>query len=140
MCFPAVAAPMSSCQYTMVPLQGLALVGHCPLDTHMTAPHGVYPANGEYTPNGKPKHCLSGLQQVKKQNKNKTRFYTIHEFLFEYLMYARLSVQDSVDCDMECDTLLQQPNGHLPVYHYSTRCVFIITLIYFLMYWTNTVK
>ncbi|XP_012773433.2 brother of CDO isoform X1 [Maylandia zebra] len=90
MCFPAVAAPMSSCQYTMVPLQGLALVGHCPLDTHMTAPHGVYPANGEYTPNGKPKHCLPGLQQ------------------------------DSVDCDMECDTLLQQPNGHLPVYHYST--------------------
>lgn len=51
----------------MVPLQGLALVGHCPLDPHMTAPHGVYPANGEYTQNGKahhPKECLPGLQQV----------------------------------------------------------------------------
>lgn len=68
LCFPAVAAPVSSCQYTMVPLQGLALVGHCPLDGHMAAPHGVYPANGEYTPNGKPHHnthCLPGLQQVK---------------------------------------------------------------------------
>ena len=68
LCFPAVAAPVSSCQYTMMPLQGLALVGHCPLDGHMAAPHGVYPANGEYTPNGKPHHnthCLPGLQQVK---------------------------------------------------------------------------
>ncbi|XP_028289245.1 brother of CDO isoform X2 [Parambassis ranga] len=94
LCFPAVATPVSSCQYTMVPLQGLALVGHCPLDGHMTAPHGIYPANGEYTPNGKlhhPKHCLPGLQQ------------------------------DDVDCDMECDTLLPQtvPNGHLAVYRYS---------------------
>ncbi|XP_008298953.1 brother of CDO isoform X2 [Stegastes partitus] len=94
LCFPAVAAPVSSCQYTMVPLQGLALVGHCPLDAHMNAQHGVYPANGEYTPNGKPhqpKHCLPGLQQ------------------------------DEVDCDMECDTLLPPTvsNGHLPVYHYS---------------------
>lgn len=68
MCFPTVATPVSSCQYTMVPLQGLALVGHCPLDAHMTAPHGVYPPNGEYIPNGKPHHpthCLPGLQQVK---------------------------------------------------------------------------
>ncbi|CAJ1082159.1 brother of CDO isoform X2 [Xyrichtys novacula] len=95
LCFPAVAAPVSSCQYTMVPLQGLALVGHCPLDGHMTAPHVVYPANGEYTPNGKlhhPTHCLPGLQQ------------------------------EEADCDMECDTLLPQTvsNGHVPVYHYST--------------------
>ncbi|XP_074549332.1 brother of CDO [Halichoeres trimaculatus] len=95
MCFPAVAAPVSSCQYTMVPLQGPALVGHCPLDGHMTAPHGVYPANGEYTPNGKPHyptHCLPGLQQ------------------------------EEGECDMECDTLLPQTvsNGHVPVYHYST--------------------
>ncbi|XP_074478713.1 brother of CDO isoform X2 [Sebastes fasciatus] len=95
MCFPAVASPVSSCQYTMVPLQGLALVGHCPLDGHMTAPHGIYPVNGEYTPNGKPHHpthCLPGLHQ------------------------------DEVNYDMECDTLLPQTvsNGHLPVYHYST--------------------
>ncbi|KAM6900235.1 brother of CDO [Xenentodon cancila] len=96
LCFPAVAAPVSSCQYTMVPLQGLALVGHCPLDPHMAAPHGVYPGNGEYTPNGKahhPKHCLPGLHQ------------------------------DQVDCDMECDTLLPQTNGHLPIYHYSSSSV-----------------
>lgn len=69
LCFPAMATPVSSCQYTMVPLQGLALVGHCPLDGHMTAPHGVYPANGECAPNGKahhPTHCLPGLQQVNK--------------------------------------------------------------------------
>ncbi|XP_024859620.1 brother of CDO isoform X2 [Kryptolebias marmoratus] len=95
LCFPAVAAPVSSCQYTMVPLQGLALVGHCPLDAHMAAPHGVYPANGEYVQNGKahhPKDCLPGMQQ------------------------------DEVDCEMECDSLLPQTmsNGHLPVYHYST--------------------
>ncbi|XP_029978702.1 brother of CDO [Sphaeramia orbicularis] len=94
-CFPAVATPVSSCQYTMVPLHGLALVGQCPLDAHMATPHGVYPANGEYTPNGKPHHathCLPGLQQ------------------------------EEVDCDMECDTLLPQSvsNGHLPVYHCST--------------------
>ncbi|KAG7526934.1 hypothetical protein JOB18_047033 [Solea senegalensis] len=95
LCFPAVASSVSPCQYTMVPLQGLALVGHCPLDAHMTAPHGVYPVNGEYTANGKPHHQthrLPGLQQ------------------------------NEVDCDMECDTLLPQTlsNGHLPVYHYST--------------------
>ncbi|XP_062235455.1 brother of CDO [Platichthys flesus] len=95
LCFPAVASPVSSCQYTMVPLQGLALVGHCPLDAHVTAPHGVYPANGEYTPNGKlhhPTHCRPGLQQ------------------------------NEVDCDLERDTLLPRPvsNGHVPVYHYST--------------------
>lgn len=95
LCFPAVAAPVSSCQYTMVPLQGLALVGHCPLDAHMTSPHGVYPSNGEYIPNGKhhhTKHCLPGLQQ------------------------------DEVDCDMECNTLLPQTvsNGHLPIYHYNS--------------------
>uniref|UniRef100_A0A3Q4AHC3 Cell adhesion molecule-related/down-regulated by oncogenes n=1 Tax=Mola mola TaxID=94237 RepID=A0A3Q4AHC3_MOLML len=96
LCFPAVAAPVSSCQYTMVPLQGLALVGHCPLDAHMAAPHGVYPANGECNANGKPHHptrCQPGLQQ-------------------------------EADFDMECDTLLPQAvsNGHLPVYHYSTSC------------------
>ncbi|XP_029314128.1 brother of CDO isoform X2 [Cottoperca gobio] len=92
LCFPAVAVPVSSCQYTMVPLQGLTLVGRCPLDSHMTVPHGIYPVNGECPPNGKPHyptHCLAGLQQ-------------------------------EVDCDMECDTLLPLANGHLPVYHYSS--------------------
>lgn len=78
LCFPAVAAPVSSCQYTMVPLQGLALVGHCPLDGHITAPHAVYPANGECTTNGKPhhpSHCLPGLPRVKKK-KTKNSFST----------------------------------------------------------------
>lgn len=69
MCFPAVASPVPSCQYTMVPLQGLALVGRCPLDGHMTAPHGVYRVNGECGMNGKP-HRLPGQQQVKKQSVN----------------------------------------------------------------------
>ncbi|MEQ2217441.1 hypothetical protein XENOCAPTIV_010309, partial [Xenoophorus captivus] len=81
LCFPTVAAPVSTCQYTMVPLQGLALVGHCPLDSHMMPPRSVYPANGEYIQNGKAQHCLAGLQQ------------------------------DEVDCDLECDTLLPQTNG-----------------------------
>lgn len=93
--FPTLATPMSTCQYTMVPLHGLALVGQCPLDAHMTAPHVVYPTNGEYTPNGKPHHatqCLPGLQQ------------------------------EELDSEAEGDTLLPQPvpNGHLPIYHCST--------------------
>ncbi|MED6253852.1 hypothetical protein ATANTOWER_004926, partial [Ataeniobius toweri] len=91
LCFPTVAAPVSTCQYTMVPLQGLALVGHCPLDSHMMPPRSVYPANGEYIQNGKAQHYLAGLQQ------------------------------DEVDCDLECDTLLPQTNGHLPLYQYSSR-------------------
>ncbi|XP_027860655.1 brother of CDO [Xiphophorus couchianus] len=91
LCFPTVAAPVSACQYTMVPLQGLALVGHCPLDSHMSPSRNVYPANGEYIQNGKAQHCLPGLQQ------------------------------DGVDCDLECNTLLPQANGHLPLYQYSSR-------------------
>ncbi|XP_014037009.1 brother of CDO isoform X2 [Salmo salar] len=94
LCFPAVASPVSSCQYTMVPLQGLALVGHCPLDPHLPPPHAVYPPIGLYTSNGKhhrPTHCLPGLHQ------------------------------EDVEYDMECGTLLAQTmsNGHVPVYHYS---------------------
>ncbi|XP_061661139.1 brother of CDO [Syngnathoides biaculeatus] len=57
LCFTAVAAPVSSsCQYTVVPLQGLALMGHCPVDGHMTVPHAVYPPNGDYLHNGKAHH------------------------------------------------------------------------------------
>ncbi|KAM9552410.1 brother of CDO-like isoform 1-T2 [Salvelinus alpinus] len=94
LCFPAVAHPVSSCQYTMVPLQGLALVGHCPLDPHLPPPHTIYPPNRECTPNGKhhyPTHRLPGLRQ------------------------------EDVEYDMECGTLLAQTmsNGHAPVYHYS---------------------
>ncbi|XP_076146759.1 brother of CDO [Alosa pseudoharengus] len=91
LCFPAVAPPVSSCQYTMVPLQGMALMGHCPLDPHLAPTHTIYP-NGEYIPNGKvPTHTLPGMHQ------------------------------EEGDCEMECDTLLPQslPNGHAPVYHYA---------------------
>uniref|UniRef100_A0A8B9KJY2 BOC cell adhesion associated, onco regulated n=1 Tax=Astyanax mexicanus TaxID=7994 RepID=A0A8B9KJY2_ASTMX len=63
MCFPPVATPLPSCQYTMVPLQGMALVGHCPLDSRLTPGHAVYAPKGEYTANGK-HHCLPGLHQV----------------------------------------------------------------------------
>ncbi|XP_037312270.2 brother of CDO isoform X2 [Pungitius pungitius] len=96
LCFPAAAAPASSCQYTMVPLQGLALAGHCPLDGRSAPPpHGVYPANREYAPNSKacpPTRRLTGRQQ------------------------------EEGDCDLECDTLLPHTmsNGHVPVYHYSS--------------------
>ncbi|XP_028972156.2 brother of CDO [Esox lucius] len=91
LCFPAMASPVPSCQYTVVPLQGLALVGHCPLDPHLPLRHAAYP-NGDYTPNGKhhhPTRCLPGLNQ------------------------------DEVACDMECDSLLSQTNGQGPGYRYS---------------------
>lgn len=51
--FPALAATVSPCQYTMVPLQGLALGRPCPLDPHLTSAHTVYAPKGEYIPNGK---------------------------------------------------------------------------------------
>ncbi|XP_072306937.1 brother of CDO [Eucyclogobius newberryi] len=94
--FPALATPVSNCQYTMVPLHGLALVGQCPLDGHMTAPRVVYPTNGEYMSNGKPHHatqCLPGVQQ------------------------------EDMESEAEGDTLLPQsvPNGHLPIYQCSTN-------------------
>lgn len=69
MCFPAVAAPLSSCQYTMVPMQGMALVGHCPVDSHLTPGHTVYTPKGEYNANGKHHtHRLPGLHQVRIQH------------------------------------------------------------------------
>ncbi|MCJ8745824.1 hypothetical protein PDJAM_G00134860 [Pangasius djambal] len=92
MCFPAVAAPLSSCQYTMVPMQGMALVGHCPVDSHLTPGHTVYAPKGEYTANGKHHtHRLPGLHQ------------------------------EDADCEMENGTFLPQrlSNGHARAYHYS---------------------
>ncbi|XP_066532707.1 brother of CDO isoform X2 [Hoplias malabaricus] len=62
LCFSSVAAPLSSCQYTMVPLQGRVLMGHCPLDPHLTPGHTAFNAKAEYTTNGK-HHCLPGLHQ-----------------------------------------------------------------------------
>ncbi|XP_061614366.1 brother of CDO isoform X2 [Phyllopteryx taeniolatus] len=93
LCFPAVAAPVSSsCQYTMVPLQGLALVGHCPADGHLTVPHAVYPPNGDYGHNGKARH-----------NQHLTRSLRPEE----------------ADCDTECDTLLPHglANGYFSARH-----------------------
>ncbi|XP_076851868.1 brother of CDO [Brachyhypopomus gauderio] len=92
MCFPAVAGPLSSCQYTMVPLQGMTLVGHCPLDAHVAPNRTVYAPKGEYTANGKTHtHCLPGLHL------------------------------EDTDCEMECGTLLPQTlsNGHPHAFHYS---------------------
>ncbi|KAK3515531.1 hypothetical protein QTP70_024213, partial [Hemibagrus guttatus] len=92
MCFPAVAAPLSSCQYTMVPMQGMALVGHCPVDSHLSPGHTVYAPKGEYTSNGKHHtHRLPGLHQ------------------------------EDADCEMENSTFLPQrlSNGHAHAYHYS---------------------
>ncbi|XP_016296715.1 brother of CDO-like [Sinocyclocheilus anshuiensis] len=51
--FPALAATVSPCQYTMVPLQGLALGRPCPVDPHLTPAHTIYAPKGEYIPNGK---------------------------------------------------------------------------------------
>ncbi|KAK1806183.1 hypothetical protein P4O66_000077 [Electrophorus voltai] len=91
MCFPAVAGPLSSCQYTMVPLQGMTLVGHCPLDSHVAPNRTVYAPKAEYTANGKNHpHCLPGLHL------------------------------EDTDCEMECGTLLPQTlsNGHPRAFHY----------------------
>lgn len=51
--FPALAATVSPCQYTMVPLQGLALGRPCPVDPNPTPAHTIYAPKGEYIPNGK---------------------------------------------------------------------------------------
>lgn len=49
----------------MVPMQGMALVGHCPVDSHLTPGHTVYAPKGEYTANGKHHiHRLPALHQV----------------------------------------------------------------------------
>ncbi|KAJ8413172.1 hypothetical protein AAFF_G00091680 [Aldrovandia affinis] len=51
LCFPAVTAPVSSCQYTMVPLQGLPLGS-------ATDPHTEHPHNGKH-----PAYCTPHLPQ-----------------------------------------------------------------------------
>uniref|UniRef100_A0A8C2KIV9 BOC cell adhesion associated, oncogene regulated n=1 Tax=Cyprinus carpio TaxID=7962 RepID=A0A8C2KIV9_CYPCA len=51
--FPTLAATVSPCQYTMVPLQGLALGRPCPVVPHLTPAHTIYSPKGEYIPNGK---------------------------------------------------------------------------------------
>uniref|UniRef100_A0A8C9TSZ0 Brother of CDO n=1 Tax=Scleropages formosus TaxID=113540 RepID=A0A8C9TSZ0_SCLFO len=57
LCFQTT--PISSCQYTMVPLQGLALIGHCPMDPHPSQPQADHPPNGKHSA-----YCLPGLHQV----------------------------------------------------------------------------
>ncbi|TSK98449.1 Brother of CDO [Bagarius yarrelli] len=92
MCFPAVATPLSSCQYTMVPMQGMSLVGHCPVGSHLSSGHTVYTPKGEYTGNGKHHtHRLPGLNQ------------------------------DDAGCEMANNTFLPQrlSNGDAQAYHYS---------------------
>ncbi|XP_049605722.1 brother of CDO [Syngnathus scovelli] len=92
LCFPAVAAaaPVSSpCQYTMVPLQGLALARRCPADGHLAVPHALYPPsehNGK-AHHGHLAHGLPGLHQ------------------------------EEVDMGMECNRLLPQ-QGLANGYHF----------------------
>uniref|UniRef100_A0A3Q2YBV3 Brother of CDO n=1 Tax=Hippocampus comes TaxID=109280 RepID=A0A3Q2YBV3_HIPCM len=92
LCFPAVAAPVSpsSCQYTMVPLQGLALLGRCPNDGHLAVPPAFYSPNGQH--NGKAHHN------------------------HEHLTHGLPGLRQEVDIDLECDTLL--PQGLANGYHF----------------------
>ncbi|KAG7487288.1 hypothetical protein MATL_G00021580 [Megalops atlanticus] len=56
LCFPAPTAPLSSCQYTMVSLQGRPVGGH----PEYPPPNGdCSPPNGDYPLNGKLPYCLS---------------------------------------------------------------------------------
>ncbi|XP_052398441.1 brother of CDO [Carassius gibelio] len=85
--FPALAATVSPCQYTMVPLQGLALGRPCPIDPNLTPAHTIYAPKGEYIPNGK--HTTQHLP----------------------------GHQDDADFELECDSLLPQklpnPQPHI---------------------------
>merc|ERR1712035_153326 len=75
----------------------------------MTAPHGVYPANGEYTPNGKPHHththariqtsnsdtCLRILTRTPTQARRHTlgrHTQPIKRALFSHLMILKMLV------------------------------------------------
>lgn len=63
--FPALAATVSPCQYTMVPLQGLALGRPCSGDPHLAPAHAVYAPKGEYITNGKhTTQHFAGVNQV----------------------------------------------------------------------------
>ncbi|XP_066555156.1 brother of CDO [Amia ocellicauda] len=58
LCFTGGPAPLSSCQYTMVPLQGVVLPGgHCPGEGALL-PHTDYSTNGKL-----PGYCLSSAHQ-----------------------------------------------------------------------------
>ncbi|XP_058884388.1 brother of CDO [Acipenser ruthenus] len=92
--FPAASLPVSSCQYTMVPLQGLAVPnGHCAADRATIALNGGHHplSRNDYTTSGKHlNYCLGGLHQG----------------------------------EMECNSLLQENmmcNGRPAAYRYSER-------------------
>ncbi|XP_051969788.1 brother of CDO-like [Xyrauchen texanus] len=91
--FPVLAATVSPCQYTMVPLQGLSLGRPCAVDPHLAPPHIVYAPKGEYIPNGNGKHTTQRLPEVHK---------------------------DNADYELECDALLPQklanPQPHIQNY------------------------
>ncbi|XP_037135995.1 brother of CDO [Syngnathus acus] len=90
LCFVAAAAPVSSpCQYTMVPLQGLALVGRCPADGHLAVPHALYPPS-EHNGKAHHEHLAHGLPGLH---------------------------QEEVDMGMECNRLLPQ-QGLANGYHF----------------------
>ncbi|XP_051970367.1 brother of CDO [Xyrauchen texanus] len=91
--FPVLAAAVSPCQYTMVPLQGLALGRPCAINPHLAPPHTVYTPKVEYTPNGNGKHTTQHLPG---------------------------GHQDDADYELECDALLPQilsnPQPHIQKY------------------------
>ncbi|KTG35707.1 hypothetical protein cypCar_00000094 [Cyprinus carpio] len=88
--FPTLAATVSPCQYTMVPLQGLALGRPCAADPHLTPAHTIYAPKGEYIPNGK----------------HTTQHLPVH--------------QEDADFELECDALLPQklPNPQPHIHNY----------------------
>ncbi|MGH0182305.1 UNVERIFIED_CONTAM: hypothetical protein FKN15_009209 [Acipenser sinensis] len=92
--FPAASPPVFSCQYTMVPLRGLAVPnGHCAADRATIALNGGHHplSRNDNTTSGKHlNYCLGGLHQG----------------------------------EMECNSLLQENmmcNGRPAVYRYSER-------------------
>ncbi|XP_065114243.1 brother of CDO isoform X1 [Paramisgurnus dabryanus] len=64
--FPTLAPTVSPCQYTMVPLQGLALGRPCGVDPNLAHAHTIYAPKGEYIPNGK--HTMQPLPGVNQED------------------------------------------------------------------------
>lgn len=125
MCFPAVAAPLSSCQYTMVPMQGMALVGHCPVDPHLTPGHTVYAAKGEYMANGKNHtHHGPGVHQVHIQHVQHIKGNIPQQHIYIKVVCHTCKIlsllQNDAECEMENGTFMPQrlSNGHAHGYHY----------------------
>nr|XP_061820803.1 brother of CDO-like isoform X1 [Nerophis lumbriciformis] len=102
LCFPA---PTSSCHYTVVPLQGVALMGHAPVDAHLTLV-GHAPVDAHLTLVG---HAPVDAHLTLPQNQEHARPGKVQHR------------QEDLEASMECDTLLPRrlSNGHAPLCHYA---------------------